>query len=131
MLHLPDHRAVEHFLGPLPIRALHSIGPAQAAQLQRYGLHTIGALAAMDETVVCRILGGKAGRALRARARGTILEPALAVLGLLGGAPVLPGLPSRSSSRCAAPACACVGVACVLRAPCQSWWWNFTVWGRR
>ncbi|OKJ48629.1 hypothetical protein AMK27_38330 [Streptomyces sp. CB02009] len=70
VLHLPDHRAVEHFLSPLPIQALHGIGPAQAGQLQRYGLHTIGALAAMDETVVCRILGGKAGRTLRARARG-------------------------------------------------------------
>ncbi|MFD9240654.1 hypothetical protein ACFV0D_01700 [Streptomyces sp. NPDC059556] len=71
VLHLPDHRAVEHFLSPLPIQALHGIGPTQAAQLQRYGLHTVGALAAMDETVVCRILGGKAGRTLRARARGT------------------------------------------------------------
>lgn len=30
----------------------------------------MGALAAMEETVVCRILGGKAGRTLRARARG-------------------------------------------------------------
>ncbi|MFB6528697.1 hypothetical protein [Streptomyces sp. NPDC056399] len=70
VLYLPDHRAVEHFLAPLPVYALHGIGPAQAAQLQRYGLHTIGALAAMDETVVCRILGGKAGRTLRARARG-------------------------------------------------------------
>ncbi|MFD9243347.1 hypothetical protein ACFV0D_15705 [Streptomyces sp. NPDC059556] len=70
VLHLPDPRAVEHFLAPLPVQALHGIGPAQAGQLQRYGLHTIGALAAMDETVVCRILGGKAGRTLRARARG-------------------------------------------------------------
>ncbi|MEU7696694.1 hypothetical protein [Streptomyces sp. NPDC039028] len=70
VLHLPDHRAVEHFLAPLPIQALHGIGPAQAAQLQRYGLHTVGALAAMDEAVVCRILGGRAGRTLRARARG-------------------------------------------------------------
>ncbi|MFB7395182.1 hypothetical protein [Streptomyces sp. NPDC056191] len=70
VLHLPDHRAVEHFLAPLPVQALHGIGPAQAGQLQRYGLHTIGPLAAMDETVVCRILGGKAGRTLRARARG-------------------------------------------------------------
>ncbi|MEK9523506.1 hypothetical protein MIU24_29620 [Streptomyces venezuelae] len=47
VLHLPDHRAVEHFLVPLPIQALHGIGPAQAGQLQRYGLHTVGALDAM------------------------------------------------------------------------------------
>ncbi|MFF9915587.1 hypothetical protein [Streptomyces sp. NPDC013457] len=70
VLHLPDHRAVETFLAPLPIDALHGIGPAQASQLRAYGLHTVAALAAMDETVVCRILGGKAGRILRNRARG-------------------------------------------------------------
>ncbi|MGO4635007.1 hypothetical protein AB4225_29375 [Streptomyces sp. 2RAF24] len=73
VLYLPDHRAAERFLAPLPVQAVHGIGPAQAATLQRYGLHTIAALAAMDETVVCRILGGKAGRTLRARARG--LDP--------------------------------------------------------
>ncbi|MFE5938617.1 hypothetical protein ACFQ69_24990 [Streptomyces sp. NPDC056470] len=51
VLHLPDHRAVEGFLGPLPIDALHGIGPAQAQQLRAYGLHTIAALVAMDATV--------------------------------------------------------------------------------
>ncbi|MFD0372876.1 hypothetical protein [Streptomyces sp. NPDC127114] len=61
---MPDHRAVERFLSPLPVQAVHGIGPAQAAALQRYGLHTVGALAAVGETVVCRILGGKAGRVL-------------------------------------------------------------------
>ncbi|MFF8610993.1 hypothetical protein ACF06X_34375 [Streptomyces sp. NPDC015346] len=70
VLHLPDHRAVDSFLGPLPIQALHGIGPAQARQLEAYGLHTIAALAAMPEPVVCRILGGKAGRTLLDRARG-------------------------------------------------------------
>ncbi|MFI8769406.1 hypothetical protein ACIGN6_31505 [Streptomyces sp. NPDC053792] len=70
VLHLPDHRAVERFLAPLPVRALHGIGPAQAARLEAFGLHTIGALAAMDEGVVCRVLGGKSGRTLRDRARG-------------------------------------------------------------
>ncbi|MFC9595617.1 hypothetical protein ACFTUC_38180 [Streptomyces sp. NPDC056944] len=70
VLHLPDHRALEQFLSPLPVRALHGIGPAQAARLEAFGLHTIGALAAMDEDVVCRVLGGKSGRTLRDRARG-------------------------------------------------------------
>ncbi|MER5312623.1 hypothetical protein ABT034_33140 [Streptomyces sp. NPDC002773] len=65
VLHLPDDRAAGQFLAPLPVRALHGIGPAQAAALERYGLYTVGALAAMEETVVCRILGGKAGRTLR------------------------------------------------------------------
>ncbi|WP_228978546.1 hypothetical protein [Streptomyces sp. DH12] len=36
----------------------------------RDGLYTVGALAAMEETAFCRILGGKAGRTLRNRARG-------------------------------------------------------------
>ncbi|MFE7599838.1 hypothetical protein [Streptomyces sp. NPDC057494] len=70
VLYLPDHRALEQFLSPLPVRALHGIGPAQAARLEAFGLHTIGALAAMDEDVVCRVLGGKSGRTLRDRARG-------------------------------------------------------------
>ncbi|MFJ7069700.1 hypothetical protein [Streptomyces sp. NPDC101115] len=70
VLYLPDHRAVTQFLAPLPVDAIYGIGPAQAATLTRYGLHTVGALAAMDESVVCRLLGGKAGRTLRARARG-------------------------------------------------------------
>ncbi|MFE4594371.1 hypothetical protein [Streptomyces laurentii] len=39
--------------------AIHGIGPAQAAALKRHGLHTAGLLAAMDESVVCRILGGR------------------------------------------------------------------------
>ncbi|MEV6357947.1 DNA polymerase Y family protein [Streptomyces hydrogenans] len=70
VLHLPDHRAVEAFLHPLPVDALHGIGPAQADSLRRFGLHTVGALAAMPEDVVCRLLGGRKGRLLRDRARG-------------------------------------------------------------
>ncbi|MFD4392606.1 hypothetical protein [Streptomyces sp. NPDC058495] len=73
LLHLPDRRAAEAFLHPLPIDALHGIGPAQAATLRRFGLHTVGALAAMPEDVVCRLLGGKQGRLMRDRARG--LDP--------------------------------------------------------
>ncbi|MFC9259181.1 hypothetical protein ACFT25_05040 [Streptomyces hydrogenans] len=70
MLHLPHHRAVEAFLRPPPVGALHGIGPARADSLRRFGLHTPGALAAMPEDVVCRLLGGKKGRLLRDRARG-------------------------------------------------------------
>ncbi|MFE6813563.1 hypothetical protein [Streptomyces sp. NPDC057675] len=58
------------FLAPLPVDALYGVGAAQAATLRRYGLHTIGALAAMPEDVVCRVVGGKTGRTLRQRARG-------------------------------------------------------------
>ncbi|MFF2306031.1 hypothetical protein ACFVVP_26435 [Streptomyces sp. NPDC058128] len=70
VLHLPDERAVTAFLAPLPVDSLYGVGAAQAATLRRYGLHTIGALAAMPEDVVCRVVGGKAGRTLRQRARG-------------------------------------------------------------
>ncbi|MFB7397766.1 hypothetical protein [Streptomyces sp. NPDC056191] len=66
VLYLPDERAVTAFLAPLPVDALYGVGAAQAATLRRYGLHTIGALAAMPEDVV----GGKAGRTLRQRAHG-------------------------------------------------------------
>ncbi|MER7952389.1 hypothetical protein ABTY59_33855 [Streptomyces sp. NPDC096079] len=70
VLCLPDERAVSDFLAPLPVDALYGVGAAQAATLRRYGLHTIGAVAAMPEEVVCRVVGGKAGRTLRQRARG-------------------------------------------------------------
>lgn len=70
VLHLPDERAVHAFLAPLPVDALYGVGAAQATTLRRYGLHTIGALAAMPEDVVCRVVGGKTGRTLRMRARG-------------------------------------------------------------
>ncbi|MGW8768257.1 DNA polymerase Y family protein [Streptomyces sp. NPDC055815] len=70
VLYLPDERAASAFLAPLPVDALYGVGAVQAATLRRYGLHTIGALAAMPEEVVCRVVGGKAGRTLRQRARG-------------------------------------------------------------
>jgi len=71
ILLVPDHpEAVTGFLQPLPIGALYGVGPRQAASLTRYGLHTVGALAAVPVATVQRILGDRAGRMLHERARG-------------------------------------------------------------
>ncbi|BDM74920.1 hypothetical protein HEK616_84070 (plasmid) [Streptomyces nigrescens] len=61
---------VTSLLWPLEIEALHGIGPVQARTLRGYGLHTIGALAAMPTSTVVRLLGGRAGRLLHERSHG-------------------------------------------------------------
>ncbi|MFJ6354831.1 hypothetical protein ACIQKB_35910 [Streptomyces sp. NPDC092046] len=65
---LPDHRATTAFLDGLDIEALYGVGATTAQTLRRYGIYTIGALAAQSEDVVCRLVG-KHGRTLRDRAR--------------------------------------------------------------
>jgi DNA polymerase-4 len=62
--------AVAAFLHPRPVGELHGIGSAQERTLTTYGVHTIGLLANLPEATVQRVLGGKAGRLLRERARG-------------------------------------------------------------
>ncbi|MEU0429669.1 hypothetical protein ABZ235_40120 [Streptomyces canus] len=61
-------------LGPLPVEALHGIGPRQAAALRDYGVHCLGLLAAVPPATVQRLLGGKVGRLAAVRARG--VDPA-------------------------------------------------------
>ncbi|MFG2636728.1 hypothetical protein ACGFX8_23105 [Streptomyces sp. NPDC048362] len=61
---------VADWLGPLPVEALHGIGPRQAAALQDYGIHSVGLLAAVSPATVQRLLGKKAGRLATDRARG-------------------------------------------------------------
>ncbi|GAA1110516.1 DNA polymerase Y family protein [Streptomyces javensis] len=67
---LDDPVAIASFLHPLPIDALHGVGPRQAETLRGLGVHTIGALASIPTVTAQRILGGRAGRALQQRARG-------------------------------------------------------------
>ncbi|MEU2062407.1 hypothetical protein [Streptomyces sp. NPDC013455] len=63
------------WLAPLPVEALHGIGPRHAAVLRDYGIHTIGLLAAVSPATVQRLLGKKAGRLAADRARGTDPRP--------------------------------------------------------
>ncbi|MCX4673618.1 hypothetical protein OG453_44490 [Streptomyces sp. NBC_01381] len=63
------------FLAPLPVGALYGVGPKQAQALTGYGLHTVGALAAVPVATVQRILGGRAGRLVAERARGIDPRP--------------------------------------------------------
>ncbi|MFD3382260.1 MULTISPECIES: hypothetical protein [unclassified Streptomyces] len=69
----PDH--VVDWLGPLPVEALHGIGPKQAAALRDYGVHCVGLLAGVPPATVQRLLGGHAGRLAADRARGIDPRP--------------------------------------------------------
>lgn len=64
----PDQAAA--WLAGLPVEALHGIGPRQAGVLHDYGIHTVVLLAAVPAETVQRLLGGRAGRQARERARG-------------------------------------------------------------
>jgi DNA polymerase-4 len=65
-----DPGQVTDWLEPLPVDALHGIGPRQAALLRGYGVDRVGLLAALAPATVQRILGGRAGRLAADRARG-------------------------------------------------------------
>ncbi|MEU0645973.1 DNA polymerase Y family protein [Streptomyces umbrinus] len=70
-----DPDQVAGWLGPLPVEALHGIGPKQAAALRDYGVQCVGLLAAVPSATVQRLLGGKAGRMAADRARGIDPRP--------------------------------------------------------
>ncbi|NUO43159.1 MAG: hypothetical protein HOV82_14065 [Streptomyces sp.] len=61
---------VADWLRPLPVEALHGIGPRQAAVLRDYGIHCVGLLAAVPPATAHRLLGGRAGRIAADRVRG-------------------------------------------------------------
>jgi DNA polymerase-4 len=82
-----DPEQVERFLAPLPVTDLPGIGPAAARLLTRYGLRTIGQLAAAPPPTVQRILGHGPGRAASEYAHGNDARPVV---------PASP-LPSRSA----------------------------------
>ncbi|MFM9700760.1 DNA polymerase Y family protein [Streptomyces europaeiscabiei] len=87
-----DPGQVTEWLGPLPIEALHGIGPRQAEALRAYGIHCVGLLAAVPPATVQRLLGGRAGRLAADRARG--IDPR----------PVTPrALPASLTARCTFP----------------------------
>ena len=63
------------FLAPLPIRVLPGVGPRAEERLAAAGIETIGALAALDDTELGRLLPGKVGRLVHERARGIDPRP--------------------------------------------------------
>jgi DNA polymerase-4 len=63
------------FLAPFDIRRLPGVGPRSEARLRAAGLETIGALAALDDSELKRLLPGKVGALLRDRARGIDPRP--------------------------------------------------------
>jgi DNA polymerase IV len=65
---LPGREAA--FLAPLDVRKLPGVGPRAEQRLAAAGVETVGALAALDEDALRRLLPGKVGSMLRDRARG-------------------------------------------------------------
>ena len=63
------------FLAPFDVRRLPGVGPRSEARLRAAGLETIGALAALTDEELKRLLPGKVGRLLRDRARGIDPRP--------------------------------------------------------
>jgi DNA polymerase IV len=58
------------FLAPFPVRLLPGVGPRADARLRSHGIETVGALAALADAELARLLPGKVGRLLRERAQG-------------------------------------------------------------
>jgi DNA polymerase IV len=58
------------FLAPFDVRLLPGVGPRAEERLRAAGVSTIGALAALDDTALRRLLPGRVGTMLRDRARG-------------------------------------------------------------
>jgi DNA polymerase IV len=63
------------FLAPFPIRVLPGVGPRAEERLVAAGVTTIGGLAELNDEALRIALPGKAGRELRARARGIDPRP--------------------------------------------------------
>ena len=59
-----------HFLAPFDVRRLPGVGPKAEERLTAAGVDTIGALAALGDTDLRRLLPGSVGHMLRDRARG-------------------------------------------------------------
>jgi DNA polymerase-4 len=67
--------AEEEFLAPFAVRRLPGVGPKAETRLVAAGVETIGALAALGDSDLRRLLPGSVGRVLRDRARGVDPRP--------------------------------------------------------
>ena len=63
------------FLAPFDVRRLPGVGPRAEERLRGFGIETIGALAALPDEQLKRLLPGKLGPLLRDRARGIDPRP--------------------------------------------------------
>jgi len=63
------------FLAPFDVRKLPGVGPKAEARLLPADVTTIGALAALDDATLARLLPGRVGRLLRDRAQGIDPRP--------------------------------------------------------
>ena len=63
------------FLAPFDVRRLPGVGPRAEERLRKAGVETIGALAALEDEPLRRLLPGKLGPLLRDRARGIDPRP--------------------------------------------------------
>ncbi|MFJ3928116.1 hypothetical protein [Streptomyces sp. NPDC090022] len=82
-----DEASVREFLDRKPAVALDGIGSGTARTLCRYGLDTVGRIAAAPPATLRRILGPRAGRELHERATGidrTPVRPGAAARALAG-----------------------------------------------
>ncbi len=61
---------VKAFMGPLPVRKLHGVGPKTAEMLEAAGVKTVGELATYDLGKLTGMVGAKRAETLRKRARG-------------------------------------------------------------
>lgn len=66
------------FLHPLPVRALWGVGPRTAERLRRYGVSTVGDLAAVGRASLERLLGAAQGALLHELAQGHDERPVVA-----------------------------------------------------
>lgn len=90
---------VADWLAPLPVEALHDIGPRQAEALHEYGIHTVGRLAALPCPALRPVIPPEPGRRATSRSRtaaaqepGNNQAPGVVAGGVVVEGTVSPGL---------------------------------------